>query len=147
MATAHREEHDDRPSGYGLGNTTIGGRGLGHGGRIGPDARRQQSQPERANFTSASRLDLPLSFFRTVREGPRPAVEEWKETFAFRPRFQLLYAVDPEFPEMLLRAAASHHETKLKTAYRRYRRLDGLIGFFEKCQRAKLGVICEKGSA
>ena len=103
-----------------------------------------QSQPERANFTSAARLDVPLSFFRTVRDGPRPTLEEWKETFAFIPRFQLLYAGDPGFPEVLLRAAASHREKKLKTAYRR---LNGLIGFFEKCQRAKLGVICEKGSA
>ena len=64
-----------------------------------------------------------------MRDGPRPTVEEWKETFAFIRRFQLLYAVDPEFPEMLLRAAASHHETKLKTAYRR---LNGLIGFSGK---------------
>ncbi|MGQ0505817.1 MAG: hypothetical protein ACT4TC_10915 [Myxococcaceae bacterium] len=99
---------------------------------------RNEALVDRANFTPAGQLDLPLRFFRAVQSAPRPSLAEWCETFPFIPQFQIAD------PESLLPRAKWFYDSKLSRAYRR---LNALIRFYERAQRRGFGVLLNKGSA
>jgi hypothetical protein len=102
-----------------------------------------EERSDQPNFTPPDQVATSLSFFRAVREGPRPSLDEWKQSFAFIPRFQM-YALVPGYPDNLLRDAERWRVQRLNAAYRR---LGGLIRFYERCQRRGFGVLFDQGAA